>query len=54
MAYIQGEGRSQGTLFPVVLDELVPADHICRVIDAFVDTLAMTELGFERATAADA
>jgi transposase len=53
MAYIKGEGRSQGTLFPVVLDELVPADHVCRVIDAFVDTLAMTELGFERATAAD-
>jgi hypothetical protein len=26
MDYIQGEGRSQGTLFPVVLDELVPAD----------------------------
>lgn len=53
MAYIQGEGRSQGTLFPVVLDELVPADHVCRVIDAFVDTLAMTELSFERATTAD-
>jgi transposase len=53
MAYIKGEGRSQGMLFPVVLDELVPADHVCRVIDAFVDTLAMTELGFERATAAD-
>jgi hypothetical protein len=35
MAYIQGEGRKQGTLFPVVLDELVPADHECRVIDAF-------------------
>jgi hypothetical protein len=26
MAYIQGEGRCQGTLFPVVLDDLVPAD----------------------------
>ena len=49
MSYIQGEGRSQGTLFPVVLDDLVPADHVCRVIDAFVDGLAMAELGFERA-----
>ena len=38
---------------PWVLDELVPADHVCRVIDAFVGTLAMAELGFERATAAD-
>ena len=24
MGYIQGEGRSQGTLFPVVLDDFVP------------------------------
>src|ERR1017187_3801307 len=53
MSYIQGEGRSQGTLFPVVLDDLVPVDHVCRVIDAFVDGLVMAELGFERAEAAD-
>ncbi len=46
-------GRSQGTLFPVVLDDLIPADHVCRVIDAFVDGLEMAELGFERAEAAD-
>lgn len=53
MAYIMGEGRNQGTLFPVVLDDLVPTDHVCRVIDAFVDGLAMAELGFERAEAAE-
>jgi transposase len=53
MAYIAGEGRTQGTLFPVTLDDFVPADHICRVIDAFVDGLAMSQLGFERAEAAD-
>ena len=53
MAYIQGEGRHQGTLFPVVLDDLVPTDHVCRVIDAFVDRLAMDQLGFVRAEAAD-
>ena len=53
MSYIQGEGRSQGTLFPVVLDDLVPSDHVCRVIDAFVDGLAMAELGFERSQAAE-
>ena len=35
MAYIQDEGRNQGTLFPVVLDDLVPGDHMCRVVDAF-------------------
>ena len=53
MGYIEGEGRSQGTLFPVVLDDLIPADHVCRVIDLFVDGLAMSELGFERAEAAE-
>src|SRR3984957_5715234 len=53
MSYIQGEGRGQATLFPLMLDELVPADHMCRVIDAFVEKLAMSELGFERAQAAE-
>lgn len=53
MGFIRGEGRSQGTLFPMVLDDLVPADHVCRVIDAFVDGLGMGELGFERAAAAE-
>jgi transposase len=53
MSYIQGEGRHQGTLFPVLLDDLVPDDHVCRVIDAFVNGLKMVALGFERAEAAD-
>ena len=53
MGYIQGEGRNQGTLFPEVLDGFVPADHVCRVIDAFVEMLVMSELGFERAQAAE-
>src|SRR6202451_2961023 len=53
MGYIQGAGRSQGTLFPVVLEDLIPTDHVCRVIDAFVEGLAMCELGFERAEAAE-
>src|SRR3984957_192478 len=53
MSYIGGEGRNQGTLFPVVLDDFVPVDHMCRVIDAFVEKLVMSELGFERAQAAE-
>jgi transposase len=53
MAYIKGEGRNQGTLFPVALDDLVPANHICRVIDAFVELLNMEKLGFERSQAAE-
>jgi transposase len=53
MGYVEGEGRKQGALFPVCLEELIPDDHMCRVIDAFVDRLDMAELGFERAEAAD-
>jgi transposase len=53
MAYIQGEGRGQGSLFPVVFDDLIPVDHMCRVIDAFVAKLALSGLGFERAQAAE-
>jgi transposase len=52
MGFIEGQGRNQGTLFPVALDDLVPADHVCRVIDAFVDGLKMVDLRFERAEAA--
>jgi hypothetical protein len=30
MAYIRGEAREQTTMFPVTLDELIPADHVGR------------------------
>ena len=53
MGFVQGEGRTQGTLFPLTLEELIPGDHVCRVIDAFVDRLDMAGLGFERAEAAE-
>jgi transposase len=53
MAYIKGEGRKQGTLFPVVLDDLIPPNHMCRVIDAFVEQLNMEKLSFERAQPAE-
>jgi transposase len=39
--------------FPLVLDDLMPTDHVCRVIDSSVEGLAMLELGFERAEAAE-
>jgi transposase len=40
-------------LFPVTLEELIPDDHVCRVIDAFVERLEMAALGLERAEAAE-
>ena len=48
MGHIQGEGRAQSALFPLCLEDLMPADHACRVIDAFVDSLEMEALGFAR------
>lgn len=53
MGFIEGEARGQATLFPATLDELIPADHVCRVIEAFVERLNMDELGFVRAEAAE-
>ena len=53
MGYIAGEARGQQTLFPTCLDDLIPADHYCRVIDAFVGGLDFAGLGFERAEAAE-
>lgn len=52
MGHIQGESRDQGSLFPEYLDDFIPADHPVRVIDAFVESLALGELGFERVEAA--
>jgi transposase len=49
MGFVRGESRVQGSLFPVSLDELVPEDHVCRVIDAFVGSLDLVQLGFGRA-----
>jgi transposase len=53
LAYIQSEVRGQHTLFPSTLDELIPADHVCRVIEAFVGKLEMEALGFVRAEPAE-
>lgn len=53
MAYIRGEARGQTTMFPLSLDELIPTDHLCRVIEAFVERLNLCELNFVRAEPAE-
>jgi transposase len=40
-------------MFPATLDELMPEDHMCRVIEAFVGRLDMAQLGFARAEPAE-
>src|SRR6266487_6917680 len=52
MAHIAGQSRHQATLFPEVLDEVVAADNTVRVIDAYVDSLDLAELGFSKVEAA--
>jgi transposase len=46
--FVEGEDRSQSTLFPERLDEYIAADNPVRVIDFFVDELDLYNLGFER------
>src|ERR1700741_5479912 len=53
MGYIRGEAREQTTMFPVTLAELIPADHMCRVIEAFVGRLDMAKVDFVRAEPAE-
>lgn len=49
MGHVRGDSRDQGALFPVTLDEVLPPDHVCRVIDAFVGQLDLAGLGFGKA-----
>ena len=56
--YVEGENRSQSTLFSESLDDYIAEDNPVRVVDVFVDELDLKELGFagalegERAAAA--
>jgi len=49
MRYKAGEDKKQISLFPASLDDYVPADHICRVINAFTEQLDMSALGYKYA-----
>ena len=51
MAHVTGQSRDQMALFAESLGDLVPADHVVRVIDAFVDGLDLAGLKFSKVTA---
>ena len=53
MRHIPGENRQQFTLLPDSIDDYVASDQPVRVIDAFVDSLDVAELGFTKATTKD-
>ena len=46
--FIEGENRSQSTLFPESLDDYIAEDNAVRVVDAFVNKLDLRKLGFDR------
>ncbi|AKJ97610.1 hypothetical protein VM99_05885 [Pseudomonas chlororaphis] len=49
MAYIKGQSRSQTSLFPVSLEELISEDHLVHVIDVYVAKLDLVRLEFDKA-----
>lgn len=45
--FIEGEPRTQAVLFPEQLDDYITDDNAVRVIDAFVEELDLSHLGFK-------
>lgn len=50
--FVEGEDRSQSTLFPERLDDYIAEDNPVRVVNVFVDELDLNSLGFEGINAA--
>lgn len=44
--FVEGINREQRTLFPECLEDWIDADNPVRVIDAFVEKLELSGLGF--------
>ena len=51
--YKKGINRGQAEIFPPSLDEYISANNPVRAIDAYVETLDLTELGFGKTSAND-
>lgn len=52
MSFIEGVDRDQVSLLPACVEDFVAADSLVRVVDAFVGSLNLTELGFARSVSA--
>lgn len=52
MSYIKGKDRNQLTLIPECMDDMIEQDNPVRVIDAFVNSLNLSELDFTRSAPA--
>jgi transposase len=51
--YIEGQERTQSTLFPERLEDWIDEDNPVRAVDVFVDALNLKDLGFDRAAPAE-
>lgn len=52
MHHVRGQDRTQATMFPEALEDLIAPESPVRVIDAFIGSLDLAALGFARATPA--
>tara|TARA_Y100000033_G_C2745843_1_gene111032 strand:+ start:1245 stop:1424 length:180 start_codon:yes stop_codon:yes gene_type:complete len=46
--FIEGQSRTQSTLFPEVLDDYIHEDNPIRAVDMFINSLDLSDLGFAR------
>ncbi len=49
MGYITGANRNQIILFPDSIDEYIDEGNPVRVIDAYIESLELFDLGFTKA-----
>jgi transposase len=52
VSFIDGDSRDQISLLPACVDDYMAPDALVRVVDAFVASLDLAELGFNRVVAA--
>ena len=52
MGYVDGESRDQAILFPAVMDDYVAENSLVRFIEAFVKSLDLEKLGFDKSVPA--
>ncbi len=50
--FIEGEARTQATLFPERIDDYVTQDNPVRVVDVFIDSINISGMGFKTTPAA--
>lgn len=50
--FIEGEARTQATLFPERVDDYITQDNPIRVIDVFIDGINLSSMGFNTTPAA--